>query len=94
VDRPVSTVRNWLRGFGQHAERLRVIGTVRYYELDAHTIDIVPAGCRRWGRVEALGLAARAAILRSGTFDHPWAAINVVTAGTLLGWPDRHRSPI
>jgi hypothetical protein len=84
LERPASTVRNWLRAFGRQADALRIIATVRYGEMDANASPIGPAGSPAADAVEALGSAARAAILRSGTFDHPWAVINMVTAGRLL----------
>ena len=84
LGRPAATVRNWLRGFARHAERLRVIGTLAYSQLDALHDPIPPAGSVTADAVEALARAARAAIMRFGPYDSPWAIINVITAGQLL----------
>lgn len=84
---PVSTVRNWRRAAAGHAQELRVVGTSWYYELDAVAAPLSPAGSPLGDAVEALGAAARAAVLRFGPFDRPWAIINVITAGRLLRPP-------
>ncbi len=81
---PVSTVRNWLRGFSRQAERLRTLGTVHYHRFDTIALPVQPTGSAVCDALEALGLAARAAILRHGIFDTPWAVINVLTSGGLL----------
>lgn len=78
---PASTVRNWLRAFAAHAERLAAVGAARYYQLDANARPIVPAG----DAIEALARAARAFRLRLGaTAAGPWPLINALTAGQLL----------
>lgn len=90
LDRPVSTVRNWLRGFRGQAECLQVVGTRWYCQLDAVAVPAVQTGFPVGDAVEALGRAARAAVLRLGPYDPVWAIINVVTAGRLVtagSWP-------
>jgi hypothetical protein len=84
LDRPPSTVRNWLRGFRGQAERLLVIGTRRYCELDPLAPPAFPTGSTVGDAVEALGRAARAAALRFGPYDPVWVIINIVTAGRLI----------
>lgn len=49
-----------------------------------HATPIDPAGTPLADAVEALSRAARAAALHFGS-DCPWAVINVITAGSLLG---------
>ena len=81
---PPSTVRNWLRAFAAHVERLAAIGAARYYSLDLDPTGIVPTGTPAGDAVEALARAARAARLRLPTTAGPWPLINVLTCGQLL----------
>lgn len=81
---PPSTVRNWLRAFAAHVDRLAEIGAARYYRLDLDPSPIVPTGTPAGDAVEALALAARAGRLRLPTTAGPWPLINVFTCGQLL----------
>ncbi len=81
---PPSTVRNWLRAFAGHVERLAAIGAARYYSLDLDPTGIVPTGTPAGDAVETLGRAARAARLRLPTTAGPWPLINISTCRQLL----------
>lgn len=82
---PASTVRNWLRAFAAHVERLAAVGVARYYQLDANASPIVPAATPAGDALEALASAARAFRLRLGaSAAGPWPLINALTAGQLL----------
>ena len=81
---PPSTVRNWLRAFAAHVDRLAAVGAARYYRLDLNPTGIVPTGTPAGDTVEALARAARAARLRLPTTAGPWPLINVLTCGQLL----------
>jgi hypothetical protein len=89
LGRPAATVRNWLRGFARQADRLQVVGAVSYVRLDALSGPVAPTGSPAADAVEVLARAARAAVLRFGPYDTPWAIINVITAGCLLTPPTR-----
>jgi hypothetical protein len=86
---PASTVRNWLRAFRRQSDELRVAGIRWYHHLDANAAAVAPCGSPAADAVDALGRAARAAVERFGPFDHPWAIINMLTSGRLLGPPHR-----
>lgn len=81
---PASTVRNWARRFAAHVEAVGQLATGLYYRYDANAAAILPAGSPAADAIEAIGQAARAARLRHGTADSPWALINLLTAGALL----------
>lgn len=80
---PPSTVRNWLRAFAAHVDRLAAIGFAHYQRLDANASAIAPTGTPAGDAVEALARAARAVRLRLGSAG-PWQLIRVLTAGQLL----------
>jgi len=61
LDRPVSTVRGWLRRFGVRAESLRVLFTALLHALDATAAAEGVTGSLFTDALEALGLAAAAA---------------------------------
>ena len=58
--------------------------TGRRGELDANAAPIGPAGSPVADALEALAQAARAAVLRFGPSDSPWAAINLIAGGNVL----------
>jgi hypothetical protein len=86
LDRPVSTVRGWLRGFARNAETLRSILTPLLVELDPLHGPIGPAGSVVADAVEVVGLAAAAARRRLGVVGavSPWQLVSAVTGGRLL----------
>jgi hypothetical protein len=81
---PPSTVRNWLRAFAAHVDRLAALGAARYYRLDPSPTGIAAAGTAAGDAVEALARAARAARLRVNVTAGPWPLINALTCGQLL----------
>jgi hypothetical protein len=91
VDRPVSTVRGWLRRFVATAARVAVHFRLWALRLDPGLGAIRPAGSLFADAVEAVGVAARAASLRLG-IRPGWSWASVLTAGRLLAntntpWP-------
>jgi len=83
LELPVSTVRGWLRRFGVWAEAIRSHFTVWAHALDAELAPIVPAGSPFADAVEAVAVAARAAVLRFGPRP-PWQMASALTCGALL----------
>jgi len=83
VDRPVSTVRGWLRRFRSVAVRVAAHFAAWALRLDPNQGPIVPAGSGVGDALEAVGVAARAASLRLGPRP-PWSWASVLTAGRLL----------
>lgn len=91
VDRPVSTVRGWLRRLVAAAARVAAHFTAWAYALDVHLGAVGPAGSPLADAVEAVGVAARAASLRLG-IRPGWSWASALTAGRLLAntntpWP-------
>lgn len=86
---PVSTVRGWLRRFAVNAGMVRVWFTVLAHDLDPLLGPIEPAATVVADAVEAVGVAARAAVLRLGPAG-PWSFASTASRGRLLsntGWP-------
>lgn len=86
---PVSTVRGWLRRFARNAELVRVWFTVLAHGLDPMLGPIDSALSVFGDAVEAIGVAARAAVLRLGPVE-PWPFASEASRGRLLsntGWP-------
>lgn len=86
VDRPVSTVRGWLRAFARNAETVRsgVISVLA--QLDPLHGPILPARSVFADAVEAVGTVAAAARRRLGAVGavSPWQLASAVTGGRLL----------
>jgi hypothetical protein len=80
LDRPVSTVRRWLRRLSAQADALRAAATRWVYELDPVAGATDPAGSPLADALEALGLAVAAAIRRLGPRP-PWDVAVVLTGG-------------
>ena len=86
---PASTVRGWLRRFALNAGMVRVWFTVLAHDLDPLLGRIEPAATVVGDAVEAVGVAARAAVLRLGPVK-PWSFASTASRGRLLsntGWP-------
>lgn len=89
IDRPVSTVRRWLRRLPPaHLERIYHDGTQRLLALDADAFTTL----RRTGTMlhYALSILAAAAhweYRRYGISDPPWTLIGLYTRGRLLAPP-------
>lgn len=82
---PAETVRGWLRRFAADAEAIRAHFTRWAFALDSTLGPVRPAGSRFADAVEAIGLAARAWVLRLGVASvGPWSLAAVLSGGGLL----------
>jgi len=84
LDRPVSTVRGWLRRFGVRAESLRVLFTVLLHEFDASAPAVPVTGSGFADALQVLGLAAAAAARLFGPRP-AWQFASAASGGLLLG---------
>lgn len=84
LDRPVSTVRGWLRRFGARAESLRVLFTGLLHALDASAPAAGVTGSLFTDALETLGLAAAAAARLFGPRP-AWQFASAASGGLLLG---------
>ncbi len=84
LGRPVSTVRAWLRRFASRAESLRVLFTGLLFVLDPEADGPQPAGSLFADAVEAVGLAAAAAVRMFGPRP-AWQFASSASSGLLLG---------
>lgn len=84
LDRPVSTVRGWLRRFGVRAESVRVLFTVLLHALDATVAAVTATGSMFADALEVLGLAAAAAARLFGPRP-AWQFAAAASGGLLLG---------
>ena len=88
LDRPPSTVRNWLRRARGLAEELHDVGMRTLAVIDPIFGPIVPKPTPLARAVEVLGLVAAAVVRRFGfTGRSPWCLINMVTAGLIVRSP-------
>jgi len=83
LGREPSKVRRWLRRFAFRAEAIRAHFTRWAHALDPMLGPVVPAGSAFADAVEAIGVAARAAVHRLGPRP-PWSLASVLTGGGLL----------
>ena len=83
LERPPSTVRNWLRAFRANARHLSVLGQAFHTRLDALAPVSDPTGNPVGDALEVLACAVRAVTLRFGPGD-PWVTTNVLSSGRLL----------
>lgn len=81
--REPSKVRRWLRCFGLAADAIRSHFTRWAHALDPMLGPIVPTGSAFADAVEAIGVAARAAVQRLGPRP-PWSLASVLSGGVLL----------
>jgi hypothetical protein len=86
LDRPLSTVRGWLRAFTRNAEATRSILAGLLIELDPLHGPLGPAGTPFADAVEVVGQVAAAARRRLGVVGavSPWQLVAAVTNGRLL----------
>jgi len=86
LDRPVSTVRGWLRAFARNAETVRLVFTSVLAELDPLHGPTRPAGTTFADAVEVVGVVAAAARRRLGVVGavSPWQLVSAVTHACLL----------
>jgi len=83
LGREPSTVRGWLRRFALVAVRVREHFTRWAVALDPMAAPVVPTRSVFADAVEAVGMAASAAVRRLGPLD-PWRFASAATAGRLL----------
>jgi hypothetical protein len=88
-----NTVRRWLRAFRDRAEAIRAHFTLWAHALDVDLGPIGATGSPLGDAVEAIGVAARAAVQRYGSIS-PWAIASRLTAGALLCNTNRALSPL
>jgi hypothetical protein len=84
LDRPVSTVRGWLRRFGARAEGLRVLFTALLHALDASAAAVPVTGSVFADALQVLGLASAAAARLFGPRP-AWQFASAASGGLLLG---------
>ena len=76
-----------LRRFAAGAERIRAHFTRWAHALDPTLASVVPTGSALADAVEAIGMAAGAAVRRLGPRP-PWSLASVLTGGALLATRD------
>lgn len=86
LGREPSKVRRWLRRFAAGAERIRAHFTRWAHALDPALAAVAPTGSTFADAVEAIGVAAGAAVRRLGPRP-PWSLASVLTGGGLLATP-------
>ncbi len=84
---PQSTLRLWLRRLRANAARVRCRATRAAYDLDPEFPPVRPQGSPLADALEALGLAAAAAVRRRGPVPEPWHLIAIMAGGMLLTPP-------
>lgn len=88
-----NTVRRWLRAFRDRAEAIRAHFTIWAHALDVDLGPIDATGSSVGDAVEAVGVAARAAVQRFGPIS-AWAIASRLSAGALLCNTNRALSPL
>ncbi len=83
LGREPSKVRRWFRRFASMAEEIRAHFTRWAHALDPVRGPVVPTGSAFADAVEAIGMAAMAAVRRLGPRP-PWPLASVLTNGGLL----------
>jgi hypothetical protein len=86
LDRPVSTVRGWLRAFARNAETTRSVFASLLTQLDPLQSPLLPAGSAFADAVEVVGAVVAATRRRLGVVGavSPWQLASAVTEGRLL----------
>ncbi|MGZ6640133.1 MAG: hypothetical protein ACXVHQ_41530 [Solirubrobacteraceae bacterium] len=88
LGRPPGTVRGWLRTARARAGSVRACATRWLVALDPEHGAVIPAGSDLGDAVEAIMLAARACVLRSGVGQlGVWERAVLLTGGLLSGRP-------
>lgn len=96
LERPVETVRGWLRRFGGRVEAVRCLFTVLLRAVAADAVMPAPAGGGWADAVASITTAAAAVADRFAVLTVPvWRWVSAVSGGRLLapGWPrevDQH----
>jgi transposase-like protein len=89
LNRPVSTVRNWIRRFRAKAEDLRCFGTIWFSDVDSSPF-LEPKASPLAEGLDAMAAAARALILRLGLVGKcPWELMTALTGGSIFRGPTK-----
>jgi hypothetical protein len=90
LNRPASTVRNWLRRAKQGAAGLNRAGVMAAYEFEPGHGPMAVRAMPIADAVDSLGYAAAAMVRRLGLVGvSPWSIITMISRGHLLdGLPD------
>jgi len=83
LERPASTVREWMRRLRAVASRVVAHFVAWAQRLDPMLAPLVPTGSTLVDAIEAIGVASRAASVRLGSRP-PWSWASVLTVGHLL----------
>ena len=82
---PATTVRGWLRRFSRRAAELWALAAQLAHRYDTELGPIASAGSPTADAVEALGVAARAVVLRFGPpRATPWQVISALTDALMI----------
>lgn len=81
---PVRTVRRWLARFARNAGQIGAHFTRWAFALDPELGPILPAGSVFVDALEAIGVAARAWVLRLGPGRTVWRLVALLSGGVLL----------
>lgn len=92
VDRPATTVRDWLRRARANAEVVRANAIRAFYRFDANPGRIDPAGSPLRDMVFVYGAATAARIRRVGPHPAPWRLATYLTRAALLAPHPAHLS--
>jgi Homeodomain-like domain len=84
LDRPESTVRDWLRRARTNSEAVRADATVAYIRIDTSSVGIAPADSPLGDMVSALGTATAAWVRRFGPVASPWRLSALLTRAGVL----------
>lgn len=92
VDRPATTVRDWLRRIRVNAEVVRSNATRAFYRFEANPGRIDPAGSPLRDMAFVYGAATAARIRRIGPHPAPWRLATFLTRAALLAAHPAHLS--
>ncbi len=81
---PADTVRGWLRRFAEQAEETRRLFWVLAHRFDPSLGPIESRGSPAGDALEAIGVAAAAAVRRFGPNESVWVFVSAATGGALL----------
>ena len=85
VDRPASTVRDWIRRARENSESVRVTATRLVHAIDPVAYRLDPTGTALGDMLDAAGRAALASTLRFGPSDEGiWQRVLVITRAAIL----------
>jgi hypothetical protein len=92
VDRPATTVRDWLRRARANAEVVRANATRAFYRFEANPDRLDPAGGPLRDMAFVYGAATAARVRRAGPHPAPWRLAAYLTRAALLAPHPAHLS--